>query len=225
MTSLWKFNSVLPYFGLDERGFAEVLEATGAFVAGGSCLAAFLGTPIQEGQDMDIWLPEYVDSAFLAIRFYLESRGYQKETPNEIWNRLREAKRKGEDVEYTSMEPFKTIINSIHNFYKTDKNGNQIKIQLIKCGDVGIIDILNHFDLNICKFYTKVSLMNGSPTISITHPDLANRPKRLLEIHGRIMRPVPNSTYCKGSKNTVLRIKKYEGRGFRLETDENKEYI
>ncbi len=235
MTSLWKFNSVLPYFGLDDKGFAEVLDITGAFVAGGSCLAAFLGTPIQEGQDMDIWLPTAkgfskehpADWRVLwPFRIYLESKGYHKETSQEKWERLHQDRRIGEEIEYTSMEPFKTTIHRIHNFYKTNKDGSRIKIQVIECGNVTPPDILKYFDLNICQFYTdEVHWNKGSPTISITHPDLATNPKRILEIHGRIMRPVPNSTYCEGSKNTVSRIAKYKARGFRLEVDDKKEYI
>ena len=235
MTSLWKLNPVLPYFGLDDKGFAEVLDITGAFVAGGSCLAAFLGTPIQDGQDMDIWLPTAAGftkerpadwRVIWAFRIYLESRGYKKETPMEVFERFHQAKRSGQEIEYTSMEPFKTTIHRIHNFYKTNKDGKQIKIQVIECGNVSETDILNHFDLNICKFYTEeVNWEKGYPIIPITHPDLATNPKRILEIHGRIMRPVPNTTYSEGSVNTMKRIKKYEARGFRLEKDDTKEYI
>ena len=233
MTSLWKLNSILPYFDLDGKGFAEVLELTGAFVAGGSCLSAFLGVPIKEGQDMDIWLPTAArfskeDPADWRViwpfRIYLESRGYKKETADDIFQRLRQAKQNGKENEYTSMEPFKSTIHRIHNFYKTNKDGNQIKIQVIECGNVTETDILKHFDLNICQFYTNnVSWKHG--TIFITHPDLETNPKRILEIHGRIMRPVPNSTYCEGSENTNKRIKKYESRGFCLETYDKKEYI
>ncbi len=233
MSSLWKLNSVLPYFDLDDKGFAEVLEFTGAFVAGGSCLAAFLGIPIQEGQDMDIWLPtaqgiskeDPADWRVLwPFRMYLESRGYKKETAQELFERMHKAKRRGEEIEYTSMEPFKTTIHHIHNFYKTNKDGKQLKIQVIECGNVTETDILKHFDLNICQFYTnKVSWKHG--TIFITHPDLETNPKRVLEIHGRIMRPVPNSTYLEASANTINRIKKYESRGFHLETYDKKEYI
>ena len=231
MSSLWKLNSILPYFGLDDKGFAEVLDITGAFVAGGSCLSAFLGTPIQDGQDMDIWLPTAARftkehpadwRVLWPFRIYLESKGYKKETADDIF----QAKRRGEEIEYTSMEPFKTTIHHIHNFYKTNKDGSRIKIQVIECGNVNETDILNHFDLNICKFYTEeVDWEKGYPVIPITHPDLATNPKRILEIHGRIMRPVPNSTYCKGSNNTVARIKKYESRGFRLEVDDKKDYV
>jgi hypothetical protein len=231
MTSLWKLNSILPYFELDERGFAEVLDVTSAFVAGGSCLAAFLGVPIKEGQDMDIWLPTAAGftkerpadwRVIWPFRIYLESRGYKKETADDIF----QARRSGKENEYTSMEPFKTTINRIHNFYKTNKDGKQMKIQVIECGNVSVTDILNHFDLNICKFYTEgVSWKNGSPIIPITHPDLETNPKRLLEIHGHIMRPVANSGYCEGSARTIKRIAKYERRGFTLQTDDKKEYF
>ncbi len=235
MTSLWKLNSILPYFGLDDKGFSEVLDVTGAFVAGGSCLAAFLGTPIQEGQDMDIWLPTAAGftkerpadwRVLWPFRIYLESRGYKKETADEKFQRIQKEMRRGEANDYTSMEPFKTTIHRIHNFYKTNEKGRETKIQVIECGYVTPPDILKYFDLNICQFYTDdIHWNHGYPTISISHPDLGTNPKRLLEIHGRIMRPIPNSTYLEGSKNTVARIAKYKARGFRLETEDTKEYF
>lgn len=250
MTSLWKLDSVLPYFGLDAKGFGEVLATTGAFVAGGSCLAAFLGTSIREGQDMDIWLPScfgqhvsedaekkqkfynFESVALLALRLYLESRGYKRETNEELCRRL--MKKQEKDTEYFCFDYNQNrnnivagTIRRIHNFYKIDKDGKDIKIQLMECYDVSVNHILSQFDLTICQFYTMTSWPNksGYTNIYIHHPEETTNPKRLLEIHGRIMRPVPNSTYCEGSKNTINRIKKYEARGFRLELDDKKEYI
>ena len=52
-----KFSRIAATFGLSPVELYKVLEATHAFIAGGSALSAFLNTTIPEGMDIDIWLP------------------------------------------------------------------------------------------------------------------------------------------------------------------------
>ena len=219
-----RFSRIAATFGLSPNALYKILEATHACIAGGSALSAFLNSPMQDGQDIDIWLPTPVSprdgllsnypfekAAILLIENFLLASGYMRDLKAEM-----DARSGADtDIEYLRpdadkpdgwVNPFVTTIRRIHRY----KNGWDQKIQIIECYNVSIEHILKSFDLDVCQFF--VDRFSG-PDLNVRHNHSAEVIER---IKNGIMTPVPNSEFCPGTARTQRRVDKYQARGFKF---------
>lgn len=201
--------SVLASFHLDIRTFSELLNATGAVVAGSAALSAYVAeTPNKfTPNDLDIWVHSDFfaplggglappDHPAVAVRhgyqflfaYFMKQHGYV-EVDRPVQS----------DAEYTANPTF-AIIRCIQRFQHT--SGRCVQVMHCK---VQVDDILDTFDLSVAQTWWVPSL----------HPQ--HREGFLYSAHssaalGGLMYMLRNST----TEREKERIKKYEERGFRL---------
>lgn len=223
-TNTSRFSRVAATFGLSPNALYKVLEASHAFIAGGSALSAFLNSNMQDGQDIDIWLPTPVSprdgllsnypfekAAVLLIENFLLASGYTRDLKAEMEARSNtsadiEYLRPDEDAPNGWKNPFMTTIRRIHRY----KNGWDQKIQVIECYNVSQETVLSAFDFDVCQFF--VDRFSG-PELNVRHNHSTETIER---IKNGIMTPVPNSEYCAGTARTQRRVEKYQARGFKF---------
>jgi hypothetical protein len=179
------FLPVLKVFGLNPKSLAYFLDSTNAIIAGGAPASAFFGKPLEDTQDLDIWIPtpcalEDVNHP-TSPPVKWDNASYIKLLRNNVFNYFERnqaapsnatllskslnhiiKKYKGNyrrismsDVDFA--EYTKTTMNNIMTIDTFENPWTSRRIQVIYVYDLSPQDILSKFDLDVCKFY-----VNGS---------------------------------------------------------------
>lgn len=224
-------NNLKECFGFTDetlKEFNTLLRKTNAYIAGGSCLAAFLEKPLLKGQDLDIWLPtpatfsDTPSGDSIVIEEYKYARQKQhfayravaEELFNQFFTKMTYKETATVDTKYDNLKyqhpgnRFTRIVRGITNFVRP---GSDHKIQLISTYDLSPVENLSNFDLNICRFWWNHE--NKLRFVNVHDGEGKDNDRILQEIRAGYMRV--------GHKDIrhsapFRRLEKYKSRGFKV---------
>jgi len=174
------FLAVLESFGLNPESMSYFLHATQGRIIGGSAASAFFGTPLEDIQDIDIWIPlpvqpggkELYDVADWNVSTYIEllrnnvynffERNQKPPTKNTLLSKSLDYithKYRGVYQRLTTTNVDNHIQIALSNIVlsvETWKNPwTERTIKVIYTYNIGILDILSSFDMDVCQFYVE----------------------------------------------------------------------
>jgi hypothetical protein len=222
---------VLGAFGLAEHAseLARLFGLTQSMIAGGAALTWWkasmhpLTTTVPKGQDLDIWvrvptIPRYpIEEILLDLYANLlcNKAGYHRQTYAERREELRARRAAGEfgaSSEDLMYAPAARYIRQIQNFIHPTTGR---KIQLILVSKDKVTDVLDTYDLDICRFSIRAQFSSASQSLDAElgcNPPPGATEAQLDDIYKGRMRLFNTKTNVKSS--TLKRIEKYYGRGY-----------
>lgn len=157
---------ILAKFGLSQDGFQEFLSATRGFVAGTAASSGFFGKTLEDGQDLEIFIPNpgnagNADNYFELLGNYVRlffTTNQGRPTEEELLGRAIDEVIDEYCGFYKAPEPvdltneYNNVPAQSINTFTNPFTGRRIKV--IYTYDSDIENILSKFDLDVCQFWS-----------------------------------------------------------------------
>jgi len=232
---------VLKKFGLSSEMFSELLKVTNGIIAGGIASTAFFGKPLNNNQDLDVWVPipflSYTSSStaiynaplnyspgayFNLVHFAINSfliNNQKRPTPenlikmslDEIIDRYNGVYEK-DSVSYTHEYKESDLSTIIRSIDTYINPWTGRRIQIIYTFNTTVDDIMKSFDFDICQFWSDGS-NNFQVNSYTTNPATLTR---LCHGHAKILLDPDNINSQYQKERLENRVAKYEKRGYKF---------
>lgn len=227
---------VLKTFGLNPKEFVQFLGVTHGFVAGGAASSAFFGKPLEDEQDLDIWIPIPVSSSCSGVYkapFNYDSASYCSLLRTYIFNYFTKNQRRPnqrillslslnqiskkysgvytkittQDVAQYTQSNMSNMISCIDT-YENTWTGR--RIQVIYTYNKTVDDVLSNYDFDVCQFYTDGSDNFLVKSFKHSATDLTN----IRQGHAKILTNTDDIQTEYQQQRLEERVAKYECRGY-----------
>ena len=207
------FNKLVYRFDFTEAELARLLYSVNGFIAGSSALNVFMKDDLYKDIDLDIFLRIPYSRKEIENKFKSNYYPYEELAKDKIRNLLNLKKYEEistPNIDYTLISNISHIIKNILTFEKNNK-----KIQVIIIYDCTINELLDSFDLSICR----IAITSDDDKLNLYTEHLTNNEKT------EIMERKMYITNINNIEKIKIRINKYINRRFELINSDTKKTI